>query len=165
MVIKRIMTNDDIDLRWLSVTTYIYVNHEKKYKICKDEIKIEVSDGDFVEIKQKQWFFLWRWLWNILFTILCTFACDGNGLREIWARTRKLGYLSFKIEEVHDNSRLKIGYRKSKEKKQEQYKEVLKLLHKGRTIKEVHAICKENGKEVSERTIWSLKKEFYPQKR
>lgn len=56
----------------------------------------------------------------------------------------------------------KTGYRKSKEEKEIQYKEVIKLLRKGMTIKQIYAICKENGNEVSERTIWSLKKEFFP---
>ena len=49
----------------------------------------------------------------------------------------------------------KIGYRKSKEQKQQQYKNVLKLLKAGYPIRKVAVLT-----EVSESTVVRLKKEF-----
>lgn len=49
----------------------------------------------------------------------------------------------------------KVGYRKSKEEKQKQYKEVLKLLKSGYPIRKVVVLTK-----VSESTVVRLKKEF-----
>ena len=49
----------------------------------------------------------------------------------------------------------KVGYRKSREKKQQQYKEVLKLLKGGYPIRKVVVLTK-----VSESTVMRLKKEF-----
>lgn len=49
----------------------------------------------------------------------------------------------------------KVGYRKSKEQKQQQYKEVLKLLKAGYPIRKVVVLT-----QVSESTVMRLKKEF-----
>ena len=49
----------------------------------------------------------------------------------------------------------KVGYRKSKEEKQKQYKEVLKLLKAGYPIRKVVVLTS-----VSESTVVRLKKEF-----
>lgn len=49
----------------------------------------------------------------------------------------------------------KVGYRKPKEEKQQQYKEVLKLLKAGYPIRKVVVLTK-----VSESTVMRLKKEF-----
>ncbi len=65
-----------------------------------------------MEIKQRPWFFLWRWCWNAFLIIFYVFACDGDGLKKMWARRKKLGYLSFKINEAHEKSVLKITCRK-----------------------------------------------------
>lgn len=54
----------------------------------------------------------------------------------------------------------KVGYRKPKEDKKEQYKEVIKYLKKGLSVANVLKCCKSDGIKVSERTIWSLKREF-----
>lgn len=49
----------------------------------------------------------------------------------------------------------KVGYRKTKEQKQQQYKEVLKLLKAGYPVRKVVVLTK-----VSESTVMRLKKEF-----
>ena len=49
----------------------------------------------------------------------------------------------------------KVGYRKTKEQKQQQYKDVLKLLKGGYPIRKVVVLTK-----VSESTVMRLKKEF-----
>lgn len=54
----------------------------------------------------------------------------------------------------------KVGYRKQPETKKEQYKEVIKYLKKGLSVANVLKCCKSDGIKVSERTIWSLKREF-----
>lgn len=54
----------------------------------------------------------------------------------------------------------KQGSIKSKETKQEEYKEVIKLLKKGLSVANVVAICRGNGIKVSESTAKRLKKEF-----
>lgn len=54
----------------------------------------------------------------------------------------------------------KVGYRKPQQDKQQQYKEVIKYLRKGLSVANVLKCCKSDGIKVSERTIWSLKKEF-----
>ena len=54
----------------------------------------------------------------------------------------------------------KVGYRKPKEDKQQQYKNVIKYLKKGLSVANVLKCCQSDGIKVSERTIWSLKKEF-----
>lgn len=54
----------------------------------------------------------------------------------------------------------KVGYRKPQEDKQQQYKEVIKYLRKGLSVANVLKCCKSDGIKVSERTIWSLKREF-----
>lgn len=54
----------------------------------------------------------------------------------------------------------KVGYRKPKEDKQQQYKEVIKYLKKGLSVANVLKCCQSDGIKVSERTIWSLKREF-----
>lgn len=54
----------------------------------------------------------------------------------------------------------KEGYRKQPETKREQYKEVIKYLKKGLSVANVLKCCKSDGIKVSERTIWSLKREF-----
>lgn len=54
----------------------------------------------------------------------------------------------------------KVGYRKPKEDKQQQYKEVIKYLKKGLSVANVLKCCQSDGIKVSERTIWSIKREF-----
>lgn len=54
----------------------------------------------------------------------------------------------------------KVGYRKQPETKREQYKEVIKYLKKGLSVANVLKCCQADGIKVSERTIWSLKREF-----
>lgn len=54
----------------------------------------------------------------------------------------------------------KEGYRKSKEEKEEQYKEVISLLKKGISVANVEAICKSKGIKASTSTIKRIKKEF-----
>lgn len=54
----------------------------------------------------------------------------------------------------------KVGYRKPEKDKQQQYKEVIKYLKKGLSVATVLKCCKSDGIKVSERTIWSLKREF-----
>lgn len=54
----------------------------------------------------------------------------------------------------------KVGSIKSTETKQEEYKEVIKLLKKGLSVANVVAICKDKGVKVSVSTAKRLKKEF-----
>lgn len=54
----------------------------------------------------------------------------------------------------------KVGYRKSKEQKAEEYAEVIKLLKKGLSVANVHAICQTKGVKCSIGTIKNIKKEF-----
>lgn len=54
----------------------------------------------------------------------------------------------------------KVGYRKSREEKEEQYAEVIKLLKKGLSVANVHAICQTKGVKCSIGTIKNIKKEF-----
>lgn len=54
----------------------------------------------------------------------------------------------------------KVGSVKSTETKQEEYKEVIKLLKKGLSVANVVAICKDKGVKVSVSTAKRLKKEF-----
>lgn len=54
----------------------------------------------------------------------------------------------------------KVGYRKSKEEKVAQYAEVIKLLKKGLSVANVHAICQTKGIKCSIGTIKNIKKEF-----
>lgn len=54
----------------------------------------------------------------------------------------------------------KVGYRKSKEDKAQQYAEVIKLLKKGLSVANVYAICQTKGVKCSVGTIKNIKKEF-----
>jgi DNA invertase Pin-like site-specific DNA recombinase len=54
----------------------------------------------------------------------------------------------------------KVGSVKSTETKQEEYKEVIKLLKKGLSVANVVAICKDKGVKVSISTAKRLKAEF-----
>lgn len=54
----------------------------------------------------------------------------------------------------------KEGYRKSKEEKEMQYKDVINLLKKGISVANVEAICKSKGIKASTSTIKRIKKEF-----
>lgn len=54
----------------------------------------------------------------------------------------------------------KVGYRKTKEKKAEEYREALSLLKKGLSVANATAICKQKGQKISESTVKRLKKEF-----
>lgn len=54
----------------------------------------------------------------------------------------------------------KVGYRKPQEDKQQQYKEVIKYLKKGLSVANVLKCCQADGIKVSERTIWTIKREF-----
>ena len=65
-------------------------------------------------------------------------------------------YVSKKLKETGKTGLgRKVGYRKTKEQKQQQYKEVLKLLKAGYPIRKVVVLTK-----VSESTVMRLKKEF-----
>ena len=54
----------------------------------------------------------------------------------------------------------KEGSIKTKEEKEKEYQSVLKYLKKGLSVANVLKCCRADGIKVSERTIWSLKKEF-----
>lgn len=54
----------------------------------------------------------------------------------------------------------KNGSTKTKEEKEKEYQSVLKYLKKGLSVANVLKCCRADGIKVSERTIWSLKKEF-----
>ena len=54
----------------------------------------------------------------------------------------------------------KVGYRKPAKDKQQQYKGVIKYLRKGLSVANVLKCCQSDGIKVSERTIWSIKREF-----
>ena len=54
----------------------------------------------------------------------------------------------------------KEGSVKSKESKQQEYKEVIRLLKKGLSAANIHSICRANGIKASVSTIKRLKKEF-----
>lgn len=54
----------------------------------------------------------------------------------------------------------KVGYRKSREDKAQQYAEVIKLLKKGLSVANVYAICQTKGVKCSVGTIKNIKKEF-----
>ena len=54
----------------------------------------------------------------------------------------------------------KEGSVKTKEEKEKEYQSVLKYLKKGLSVANVLKCCRADGIKVSERTIWSLKKEF-----
>ena len=50
----------------------------------------------------------------------------------------------------------------SKEDKENKYSNVIKLLRKGLTVKQIHTICNAEGNKIGEATIWRIKKEFCP---
>ena len=54
----------------------------------------------------------------------------------------------------------KTGYRKTKEQKEIEYKEIIKCLRKGYTIADTVAVCKQNGVKCSTSTVKRVKKEF-----
>lgn len=58
----------------------------------------------------------------------------------------------------------KVGSMKTKETKENQYKEVIKCLRKGYTIADTLAVCKQNGIKCSTSTIKRIKNEFISKK-
>jgi hypothetical protein len=54
----------------------------------------------------------------------------------------------------------KTGTTLTKEDREKKYKEVIKMLRKGLTIKQILTICKAENIKVGEATLWKLKKEF-----
>lgn len=56
----------------------------------------------------------------------------------------------------------KVGSTMTKEDREKKYKEVIKMLRKGLTVKQILTICKAENIKVGEATIWKLKKEFCP---
>jgi DNA invertase Pin-like site-specific DNA recombinase len=54
----------------------------------------------------------------------------------------------------------KTGTTLTKEDREKKYKEVIKMLRKGLTVKQILTICKAENIKVGEATIWKLKKEF-----
>lgn len=54
----------------------------------------------------------------------------------------------------------KVGYRKTKEEKENQYKEVIKCLRKGYTLNDTLSVCKQKGIKCSISTIKRIKAEF-----
>lgn len=54
----------------------------------------------------------------------------------------------------------KVGSTISKEEKEQKYHKVLQLLKKDMSVANVVKICNADGLKVSDRTVWTLKKEF-----
>lgn len=54
----------------------------------------------------------------------------------------------------------KVGSTMTKADRENKYKEVIKMLRKGLTIKQILTICKAENIKVGEATIWKLKREF-----
>jgi hypothetical protein len=54
----------------------------------------------------------------------------------------------------------KEGTTMTKADRENKYKEVIKMLRKGLTIKQILTICKAENIKVGEATIWKLKREF-----
>lgn len=54
----------------------------------------------------------------------------------------------------------KTGTTLTKEDREKKYKEVIKMLRKSLTVKQILTICKAENIKVGEATVWKLKKEF-----